>query len=135
MTGRPGFWQMLQGRAPSRSSAPSPARFTNWNAAATPGSRRAGNLTGVIWQIIRETASQRLALQRGEVHIAVDLTSEDMDALKDRPGVVRVIEPEYRTFSIKMNTNTARWRTSNCARRSPMPPTTRPSPMPQAMPT
>ncbi|MFN3937700.1 MAG: ABC transporter substrate-binding protein [Gemmobacter sp.] len=64
----------------------------------------AGNLTGVIWQIVRETASQRLMLQRGEVHIAVDLTSEDMDALEGRPGVVRVIEPEYRTFSIKMNT-------------------------------
>jgi peptide/nickel transport system substrate-binding protein len=64
----------------------------------------AGNLTGVIWQIVRETASQRLLLQRGEAHIAVDLTSEDMDALANAPGVVRVIEPEYRTFSIKMNT-------------------------------
>jgi peptide/nickel transport system substrate-binding protein len=41
---------------------------------------------------------------RGEAHIAVDLTSEDMDALKGRPGVVLVIEPEYRTFSIKLNT-------------------------------
>ncbi len=63
-----------------------------------------GNLTHVIWRITRETAAQRLMLQRGEAHIAVDLTSEDMDALKDRPGVVRIIEPEYRTFSIKMNT-------------------------------
>lgn len=63
-----------------------------------------GNLTGVIWRITRETANQRMALQRGEAHIAVDLTSEDMDTLKDRPGIVRVIEPEYRTFSIKMNT-------------------------------
>lgn len=63
-----------------------------------------GNLTGVIWQIVRETATQRLMLQRGEVHVAVDLTSEDMDSLEGRPGVVRVIEPEYRTFSIKMNT-------------------------------
>lgn len=63
-----------------------------------------GNLDGVIWQIIRETATQRLMLQRGEAHVAVDLTSEDMDSLKDAPGVVRVIEPEYRTFSIKMNT-------------------------------
>ena len=27
-----------------------------------------------------------------------------MDALKNQPGVVRVMEPEYRTFSIKMNT-------------------------------
>jgi peptide/nickel transport system substrate-binding protein len=63
-----------------------------------------GNLTGIIWQIVRETATQRLMLQRGEVHIAVDLTSEDMDSLANRPGVVRVIEPEYRTFSIKLNT-------------------------------
>lgn len=63
-----------------------------------------GNLDGVIWQIVRETATQRLLLQRGEAHIAVDLTSEDMDSLEDAPGVVRVLEPEYRTFSIKMNT-------------------------------
>ncbi|MDO9523948.1 MAG: ABC transporter substrate-binding protein, partial [Gemmobacter sp.] len=71
---------------------------------ATSWQGSAGNLTGVIWQIVRETATQRLMLQRGEAHIAVDLTSEDMDSLKDRPGVVRVIEPEYRTFSIKLNT-------------------------------
>lgn len=63
-----------------------------------------GNLDGAIWKIVRETASQRLMVARGEAHIAVDLTSEDMDALKDRPGVTLVLEPEYRTFSIKMNT-------------------------------
>ncbi|WP_417628193.1 ABC transporter substrate-binding protein [Pararhodobacter aggregans] len=63
-----------------------------------------GNLDGVIWQIVRESSTQRLMLQRGEVHVSVDLTSEDMDALDGAPGVVRVIEPEYRTFSIKMNT-------------------------------
>ncbi len=63
-----------------------------------------GNLEGVIWQIVHETATQRLMIQRGEAHIATDLTSEDMDALKDAPGVVSIIEPEYRTFSIKMNT-------------------------------
>ena len=63
-----------------------------------------GNLSSVIWQVTRETATQRLMLQRGEVHIAVDLNSEDMDSLADKPGIVRVLEPEYRTFSIKMNT-------------------------------
>lgn len=63
-----------------------------------------GNLGGVIWQIVRETATQRPLLQRGEAHIAVDLTSEDMDSLGDAPSVVRVLEPAYRTFSIKMNT-------------------------------
>ena len=64
----------------------------------------AGNITGAIWRIVRETATQRLMMQRGEAHIAVDLTSEDMDQLKDKPGVVSIMEPEYRTFSIKMNT-------------------------------
>ena len=63
-----------------------------------------GNLTGAIWRIVRETSNQRLAVQRGEAHIAVDLTAEDMDALKDKPGVKLVVEPEFRTFSIKMNT-------------------------------
>ncbi|MEK7346427.1 MAG: ABC transporter substrate-binding protein [Pseudomonadota bacterium] len=63
-----------------------------------------GNLDGAIWKIVRETSSQRLMVARGEVHFAVDLTSEDMDSLKDNPAVVRVLEPEFRTFSIKMNT-------------------------------
>jgi peptide/nickel transport system substrate-binding protein len=63
-----------------------------------------GNLTGVIWQIVRETVKQRNMVQSGQAHMAVDLTSEDMDALKDKPGVRLVIEPEFRTFSIKMNT-------------------------------
>jgi len=63
-----------------------------------------GNLTGAIWKFIRESTSQRLGLQRGEIQFACDLTSEDMDALKGKPGIVEIIEPEYRTFSIKMNT-------------------------------
>ncbi len=71
---------------------------------ASPWKSGGGNLTGAIWRIIRETSNQRLAVQRGEAHMALDLTSEDMDALKDKPGVVSVIEPEFRTFSIKLNT-------------------------------
>jgi len=63
-----------------------------------------GNLTGAIWKIARETSTQRLMIQQGEAHIALDLTSEDMDALKGRPGVRLVMEPDYRTFQIKMNT-------------------------------
>ena len=72
--------------------------------ALDPWQSGGGNLSSVIWQVTRETATQRLMLQRGEVHIAVDLTSEDMDSLADEPDIVRVLEPEYRTFSIKMNT-------------------------------
>lgn len=64
-----------------------------------------GNLDGAIWKIVRETSSQRLMVGRREVHFALDLQSEDMDALRDRPGVVPVIEPQYRTFTFKMNTS------------------------------
>ncbi len=92
------------GSGPFKVKRAQPGTLYELERPATAWQPGAGNLTSVIWQIIRETASQRLALQRGEVQIAVDLTSEDMDSLKDRPGVVRVIEPEYRTFSIKMNT-------------------------------
>lgn len=63
-----------------------------------------GNLTGAIWKVVRETSSQRLAVQKGDAHIALDLTADDMDALKGAPGVVLVEEPEFRTFSIKLNT-------------------------------
>lgn len=63
-----------------------------------------GNVSSVIWQIVRETVKQRNMIQTGQVHMAMDLTSEDMDALKGKPGVELIIEPEFRTFSIKMNT-------------------------------
>jgi peptide/nickel transport system substrate-binding protein len=63
-----------------------------------------GNINGVIWRLVRETTTQRLLVQRGEAHMALDLTSEDMDALAGRPGVRLISEPEFRTFSIKMNT-------------------------------
>lgn len=63
----------------------------------------AGNLTGFIWKIARETATQRLMIQRGEAHMALDLTSEDMDMLAGKPGLDLVMKPDYRTFQIKMN--------------------------------
>ena len=63
-----------------------------------------GNVSSVIWQIVRETVKQRNMIQAGQVHMAMDLTSEDIDALKGKPGVDLIIEPEFRTFSIKMNT-------------------------------
>jgi peptide/nickel transport system substrate-binding protein len=63
-----------------------------------------GNITSAIWSIAREASTQRLQIQRGEAHIALDLQSEDMDALKGAPGVVLIMKPDYRTFQIKMNT-------------------------------
>ncbi len=71
---------------------------------AAPWQSGGGNLTGAIWQIVRETVKQRNMVQAGQAHIGADLTSEDMDALKGKPGVNLIIEPEFRTFSIKMNT-------------------------------
>jgi peptide/nickel transport system substrate-binding protein len=72
---------------------------------ASDGWRKGGgNVTNVIWQIVRETVKQRNMIQAGQVHMAMDLTSEDIDALKGKPGVNLIIEPEFRTFSIKMNT-------------------------------
>lgn len=71
---------------------------------AQPWQSGGGNLTGAIWQIVRETVKQRNMVQAGQAHIGADLTSEDMDALKGKPGVNLIIEPEFRTFSIKMNT-------------------------------
>ena len=81
-----------------------PGNLYEWERVADTWRQGGGNLTGAILRIVRETSNQRLMVQRGEVHFSLDLTSEDMDSLRDRPGVVSVIEPEFRTFSIKMNT-------------------------------
>jgi len=64
----------------------------------------AGNTASVIWRYVRENTNQRLMLQRGEVHMAVDLTSDDVVALEGAPGVRMVVEPGDRTFTFKMNT-------------------------------
>jgi peptide/nickel transport system substrate-binding protein len=53
---------------------------------------------------VREASTTRLMLQRGEVHFALDLFAEDMEAIKGMPHVVRIMEPDYRSFTIKMNT-------------------------------
>lgn len=63
-----------------------------------------GNADTIVWRYVRENTNQRLMLQRGEIHMAVDLTSDDMKALEGMPGVKTVIEPGDRTFSMKMNT-------------------------------
>lgn len=62
-----------------------------------------GNLDAYIWKIVRETTTQRLMMQQGQAHAALDLTSEDIDALKGRSGVNLILESDYRTFTIKMN--------------------------------
>ncbi|MCA0948062.1 ABC transporter substrate-binding protein [Salipiger pacificus] len=63
-----------------------------------------GNLDAAIWKIVRESSTARLMLGRGEIHVALDMFAEDMEAIKDTPQVVRIMEPDYRSFTIKMNT-------------------------------
>ncbi len=63
-----------------------------------------GNVQNVIWRIVRETSSQRLLIERGEVHYVLDLTAEDMNAIEAAPGVKRVIEPTLQPFYLRMNT-------------------------------
>lgn len=62
-----------------------------------------GNLDGAIWKIVRESSTARLMLARGEIQIALDMFAEDMESIKDTPNVVRIMEPDYRSFTIKMN--------------------------------
>lgn len=61
-------------------------------------------LDGVIWKIIRESQSQKLALQKGEIHFALNLSPEDFDQIKSDSNVVTVEYPGFRGFYIKFNT-------------------------------
>ena len=63
-----------------------------------------GNLTGVIVQIVRESSKQRLMLQTGDAHYAVNLTADDIDQLKGRPGIAASDESEFANFAWKLNT-------------------------------
>lgn len=64
----------------------------------------AGNADTVIWRYVRETINQRLMLERGELQMAMDLTSDDMKSLAGVPGINRVIAPGDTTFGFKLNT-------------------------------
>jgi len=63
-----------------------------------------GNLEGVIWKITRESATQRLMLERGEAHFASSLGITDVQAMEGKPGINLVIERDYSTYLMRMNT-------------------------------
>jgi peptide/nickel transport system substrate-binding protein len=74
-------------------------------ARVTDGWRKGGgNLDGVIWKLTREASTQRLLVERGEVHVAMDLSLTDIQSLKGKPGVKLVIERDYTTYLMRMNT-------------------------------
>ncbi|MDP0927984.1 ABC transporter substrate-binding protein [Paracoccus onubensis] len=96
--------QNTAGSGPFRMGRVAPGNLYEFLRVEDDWHKDGGNLEGAIWKIVREASTERMMLQRGEAHIALELYAEDMEALADMPGVVRVVEPEYRTFSIKMNT-------------------------------
>jgi peptide/nickel transport system substrate-binding protein len=62
-----------------------------------------GNLEGAIIRIVRESSRQRLMLQTGEAHVAINLTADDIAQLEGRDGVVAKNESEYYNFGWKLN--------------------------------
>lgn len=62
-----------------------------------------GNLDGAIIRIVRESSRQRLMLQTGEAHVAVNLTADDIAQLEGRSGVVALNESEFYNFGWKLN--------------------------------
>jgi peptide/nickel transport system substrate-binding protein len=63
-----------------------------------------GNVQNVVWRIVRETSTQRLLLERGEVHFVLDLTTDDLMQLRGKPGVVEVEAVGLQPFYLRMNT-------------------------------
>lgn len=61
-------------------------------------------LAGIIYKLVRESASQRAALQQGEVDIVEGLSSDDFDVVANLPGIVVENHPGMTTFGLKMNT-------------------------------
>lgn len=62
-----------------------------------------GRLSGVIWNIVRESSSQRLALLNGDAHMAFELSSDDIKALSDNPDLIVNQDRSITVFAVKMN--------------------------------
>ncbi len=61
-------------------------------------------LAGIIYKLIREAASQKAALQKGEADIVEGLSPEDFDIVAKLPGIKVENHPGMTTFGIKFNT-------------------------------
>ena len=67
------------------------------------GWRQEKPLAGVIYKLIRESATQKAALQRGEADIVEGLSTEDFDLVAKMPGIKVENHPGMTTFGIKFN--------------------------------
>ncbi len=63
-----------------------------------------GELGGIIYKLIRESAAQRAALMKGEADIATGLSPDEFDQIAKASGVVTSTEPALTAFGIKFNT-------------------------------
>ena len=63
-----------------------------------------GELGGIIYKLIRESAAQRAALIKGEADLVTGLSPDEFDALADMDGMVTSTEPALTAFGIKFNT-------------------------------
>ena len=63
-----------------------------------------GELGGIIYKLIRESAAQRAALIKGEADLVTGLSPDEFDALAKMDGMVTSTEPALTAFGIKFNT-------------------------------
>lgn len=62
-----------------------------------------GQLDGLIWKVVRESASQKLALLGSEIHVADGLSDDDIVEVSGKPGFVVEDHETLNTFYLKMN--------------------------------
>jgi peptide/nickel transport system substrate-binding protein len=58
---------------------------------------------GIIFKLIRESSSQRIAIQKGQCDIVEGLSPEDFDVVAKYPGIYVTNDPGLTTFGVKMN--------------------------------
>ena len=63
-----------------------------------------GELGGIVYKLIRESAAQRAALIKGEADLATGLGPDEFEQLTRMDGMVASTEPALTTFGIKFNT-------------------------------
>jgi len=62
------------------------------------------HIDGYIFKLVREAATQKIAIQKGEIDIAEGVTIDDFELLADYPGIYVTEDIGRTTFGIKMNT-------------------------------
>jgi peptide/nickel transport system substrate-binding protein len=94
----------IAGSGPFRLRRAEPSNLYELERARDGWHRQGGNLDRAVWKVVRETSIQRLMIEHGDAHIAVNLSSDDMISVRRHPHLVSIIEPEYLLFQLRLNT-------------------------------